>query len=98
MQSKTPKLKKIYVPFLLCFMSIMLSCQTDIGRVLGRPETPSSCLAWSDGTCLRNGIELEVKNMECIESNHRTNLEEYLLKIELDLYLCRKNPKKCHKL
>jgi len=76
----------------------MSSCQTDIGRVLGRPETPSSCIANEDGTCFRNGLEMPVVNMECIESSHRTTLEEYLLEIELQLYLCRKSPKKCPEL
>ena len=70
----------------------------DIGKVLGRPQIPSSCIANEDGTCFRAGVRIPVVNMECLESGKKNDIEDYLLDIELQLYKCRKNSKRCPKL
>lgn len=72
-----------------------MSCQTDIGRTLGRPDIPAPCIANEDGTCFREGIRIPVVNMECSESRNIADIEEYLLDIELELYKCKKSPRRC---
>ena len=91
MRLKSVKPKKIAGISVLCFMSLIGSgCdrQDDIAEELGRPKTPTSCLANDDGTCFRNGREIQVENMECIESHHSTDLQEYVLKLERKYYKC----------
>ena len=41
---------------------------------------------------------MEVKNMECLGSRDASDIEAYLLDIELQLYKCKKNPKRCARL
>lgn len=80
-------------------MSLSITgCQTDISRRLGRPDMPSSCIANGDGTCFRNGQVLETVNMECMESLNIADMQAYINKIELELFICKKNRKKCPRL
>lgn len=78
---------------------VLVGCnQEDIGKILGRPQIPASCIANGDGTCFRNGQRIPTTNMECMESRNVSDIESYLLDIELDLYKCKKNPKRCPRL
>ena len=82
----------------LCLLSFTGCRQTDVGRALGRPKLPPSCIANGDGTCFRDGERLPTTNMECTESSNVADFEDYLYDIELGYYKCRKNPSRCPRL
>jgi len=80
----------------LCLQSC--NQQVEIGSVLGRPWVPQGCISNGDGSCFRAGIRVPTKNMNCTEDRYVVDIEGYLLDIELQLYKCRKDSKKCPRL